>query len=232
MLDSDLHAWFNSALFSNRITTPMQFMTYSFWMLACWQLVARHSAAKLPMPQTPHFRWPPVFAVANDSSHADDYHLIEGLWLVTTQAKEIQSIIKLTIEHGSDCKKAILHGEIYRTFKLKGKTLPVICEHGGKAYQGKPLRGLRIIHHLRPESSDWDTRWLRGKIFDPDYNRCYSAEARLVNSNTLKLTGSLLGIKRSVTWQRLPVGSAQLKQLEQRAEQEYQTHVVISNHRR
>ena len=210
----------------------MQFITCSFWMLACWQLLARHSATKIPMPHKPSFKWPPVFSAGNDSCNADDFHLIEGMWLVTTQAKEIQSIIKLTIENGSDSKKATLHGEIYRAFKLKGKTLPVICEHGSKAYQGKPLRDLRIIHHLRPESSDWDTRWIRGRIFDPDYNRCYSAEAKLIDPNTLKLTGSLLGIKRSVTWQRLSKDLVQLKQLEQRAEHEHQTHLKLSNQRR
>ena len=204
----------------------MQFIRCTFWMCVCWQLVARYTEAKIPISQKSGQLWPPLFGAGNDSSEIDDFRLIEGLWLVTTHTHEIQSIIKLTIERASDCNNAILHGEIYRTFKLKGKNLPMICEQGSKAYRGKPLRGLRIIHHLRPESSNWNTSWVKGRIFDPEYNRHYCAEAQLLKPNTLKLTGSLFGIKRSVHWQRLPNDSAQLKQLEQRAEQELQAHLM------
>ncbi|MAR84217.1 MAG: hypothetical protein CMF55_05445 [Legionellales bacterium] len=201
----------------------MKLLTYGFWISTCWNISNQLSQAS-PTPG----QWPRL-SPANDS--IDDYRLIEGLWLVTTHAHEIQSIIKLSIEKASDYKHAILHGEIYRTFKLKGKPLPVICEHGSKSYQGKPLRGLRIIKELRPKSSDWNTPWEKGEIFNPENNLRIKAQVRLIKQDTVEFSGKFRGIKRSARYQRIDENSAQLKQLEQRAEQELQAHLASNPHR-
>ena len=72
-----------------------------------------------------------------------------------------------------------------------------------KSRRSDPLIGLVILKDLQYDAED--KTWENGKVYDPQNGKSYSCNVKLLNSNTLKITGYIgfSWIGRSEEWSRI-----------------------------
>ncbi|MDE2050840.1 MAG: DUF2147 domain-containing protein [Gammaproteobacteria bacterium] len=76
------------------------------------------------------------------------------------------------------------------------------CTHCTGHRHGRPIIGLLLMRHLRPENGEY----VDGDILDPDTGRIYGCSLRLTDGGHQLIMRGFLGISlfgRSQTWQRV-----------------------------
>jgi uncharacterized protein (DUF2147 family) len=114
---------------------------------------------------------------------------IEGKWLTDDGTAVV------VVDH---CGREIC-GAI-ATVLNKGKDVPTTdVENPDQRLRSRPIVGLTILSGFRPDGATWRG----GRAYDPKTGRSYRSTLALDGARRLVVTGCILFICRSMTWQRL-----------------------------
>ncbi len=115
-----------------------------------------------------------------------------GTWrTIDDETGEPKSLVRIYERNGQ------LFGDIV-TLLPEGR----LCSPCARGFEGRDLRGERIITGLRRDGNEWSG----GRITDPKSGRTYRMTARMDGPNRLVLRGYVLGIRalgRNQTWERV-----------------------------
>ena len=118
---------------------------------------------------------------------------IAGDWrMIDERTGAFQSIVRIEVRAG------VAEAHILR---LAPEANGQRCERCRGNLRDRPLKGLRIVHDLRPEGA----RWGGGKILDPESGKLYDCEARLADDGAVLEVRGFVGIPafgKTMRWQR------------------------------
>ena len=118
---------------------------------------------------------------------------ISGDWrMVDERTGAFQSIVRIEVRFG------VAEARILR---LAPEAVGQRCERCRGDLRNRPLKGLRIVHDLRPQGA----RWGGGKILDPESGKLYDCEARLAEDGAVLEIRGFVGIPafgKTLRWQR------------------------------
>ncbi|MDH4261544.1 MAG: DUF2147 domain-containing protein [Spirochaetia bacterium] len=124
-----------------------------------------------------------------------------GKWkTIDDKTHEISSIVELWIDnHGQ------LRGKVEKVITKPGEDPNPVCDKCTDENKNKPINGMEILWGFKQEKQNDPTKWVSGKILDPDEGEIYSCELTVLDGGkSLKVRGyigiPLLG--RSQTWLR------------------------------
>ena len=119
-----------------------------------------------------------------------------GKWhSVDEKTKEIKSEITITESGG------VLSGKVSKLLRKDAKQ-DAVCDECTDARKDKPVLGLEIIRGAKKDASE--DVWTGGKILDPENGKEYTLKLTpLEGGKKLAVRGSVLGIGRTQTWERV-----------------------------
>ncbi|RYF67976.1 MAG: DUF2147 domain-containing protein [Comamonadaceae bacterium] len=120
-----------------------------------------------------------------------------GTWQsIDDKTNEAKSQIRISDAGGT------LNGRIEKLLRKEAKQ-DAVCDECTDDRKGKPLIGLEIIRGAKKvEGKDV---WEDGKILDPENGKSYTLRLTPVDGGKkLEVRGSVLGIGRTQTWNRVP----------------------------
>ncbi len=119
-----------------------------------------------------------------------------GKWhSVDEKTKEIKSEITITEAGG------VLSGKVSKLLRKDAKQ-DAVCDECTDARKDKPVLGLEIIRGAKKDASE--DVWTGGKILDPENGKEYTLRLTpLEGGKKLAVRGSVLGIGRTQTWERV-----------------------------
>jgi uncharacterized protein (DUF2147 family) len=134
-------------------------------------------------------------AAADDKAKA-----VLGYWKhVDDSSGKTQSIFRLWEDKGK------LFGKIVKTFPVPGKKQQEVCTECSGAQKDKPVPGLIFMWGFSKDSAK-PTKWVEGKILNPEDGKVYNAEVDLdEDGKTLNVYGYikvLVKLGGTSKWQR------------------------------
>ncbi len=119
-----------------------------------------------------------------------------GVWQsVDDKTSEAKSQIRIDESGG------VLSGRIEKLLRKEAKQ-DAVCDECTDDRKGKPLVGLEIIRGAK--KAEGKDVWEDGKILDPENGKSYTLRLTPVDGGKkLEVRGSVLGIGRTQTWNRV-----------------------------
>jgi hypothetical protein len=119
-----------------------------------------------------------------------------GLWLASDSEDDaVRSVVLITEDQG------VLSGTIVKLIDKSGNEVGAICRHCHSSIEGKPMKGLVFIRHLRRQGD----RWVGGRVFDirPGWKVIKDADCELfVRDGRLHFIGSVGIFSHESIWSR------------------------------
>jgi len=113
---------------------------------------------------------------------------VEGLWLTDDGS----AVVRL-----ASCGRQMC-GRIARVLDADPSVPTTDANNPDPARRGRPLIGMAILSGFAPGRSAWDG----GQAYDPKSGKSYNASLRLNPDGSLRVTGCVLFLCRSVRWTR------------------------------
>jgi len=128
----------------------------------------------------------PLTAIAQDSSPAGRWKTIDD------ETGKVKSIVEI-----SEAADGTLQGTVAEVVQSDRGPNPV-CDKCKGDKQGNPIQGMTILWGLKADGPGWSG----GTILDPAKGKTYKSKAKLIDGNTLGVSGCLAFICREQTWVR------------------------------
>ena len=128
------------------------------------------------------------FCAAQQKAEAD---VILGLWLTDEKDAHVE-IFK--------CEEAYC-GKIVWLKEQEKDGKPVLdAQNAHEELRSRPVMGLEVLMDF---IYDKNNQWKKGHLYSPKEGSSYKGKLELDGNNTLKVTGYLGPLKRTVQWQRI-----------------------------
>jgi uncharacterized protein (DUF2147 family) len=116
-----------------------------------------------------------------------------GIWqTIDDHWDKVKSVVEIKNVNGE------LKGFIRKIFVLPHEGTDPVCTKCDGDLKNKKVVGMRIIWDFKKEGD----KWVDGKILDPGNGNVYASSIWLIDSDTLKVRGSLGPFYRSQVWKR------------------------------
>jgi uncharacterized protein (DUF2147 family) len=115
---------------------------------------------------------------------------VEGLWRTPTNNGEVQI---------SECGQSLC-GRIVTSDKIKEDPDLTDSRNRNRALRNRPLKDLQILERF----TGGPTVWKGGVVYNPEDGGAYKGSIRLVDPDTLRLTGCIVApLCKTQTWKRI-----------------------------
>lgn len=125
-----------------------------------------------------------------------------GQWeTIDDKTHKVTSTVTLWIE-----KDGVLHGKVADLVIDPGDDPNPVCDKCKGEKKDKPVKGMEILWGFKPERKGNLSKWVSGKILDPDEGEVYSCILTLKEDGKSLVVRGYIGIPllgRSQTWVRV-----------------------------